>query len=71
MTHHDDFRLRPGSDPHYLNIDVAGTEIGYLYLAPDGSVVRSWAHDLKDRDRVTFISRCYTAALQAAGVLAR
>jgi hypothetical protein len=61
-----DIRLRPGHDPRYLNIDVAGTEIGHLRLAADGRVLRSWAEHLEDRDLITFVERCYTAGFHTA-----
>jgi hypothetical protein len=66
MTIPADIRLRPGHDPRYLNIDVAGTEVGHLRIAADGRVVSSWAEHLEDRDLITFVERCYTAALQTA-----
>jgi hypothetical protein len=59
-------QLRPGHDPRYVNIDVAGTEVGHLRLAADGRVVSSWAKHLKDRGLITLVERCYTAGLQTA-----
>jgi hypothetical protein len=60
-----EIRLRSGYNPKYLNIDVDGLEIGHLTLAPDGEVVGSWADELKDRDLVALVCRCYLAAFES------
>jgi hypothetical protein len=66
MSFPTDIRLRPGRDPRYLNIDVADTEVGHLRLAADGRILSSWAEHLEDRDLLTLVGRCYTAALEVA-----
>lgn len=70
MTIPTDITLRPGYDRRFLNIDVAGKELGHLRLADDGHVVDRWANFLEDRPLVLFVERCYTAALHQASARA-
>lgn len=58
----EDLQLRSERDPHYVNIDVAGKEIGHLVINDDGQVTRSWAVHIENRRLMALVSCVFSAA---------
>ncbi|MFI6681745.1 hypothetical protein [Kribbella sp. NPDC050470] len=41
-------RARRGRNPHFVNVDVAQREVGYLELSSAGEIVKSVVHEETD-----------------------
>ncbi|MGW1345283.1 hypothetical protein ACWCOV_29845 [Kribbella sp. NPDC002412] len=55
-------RTRRGRDPHFVNVDVAQREVGYLELSNDGEIVSSGVHDETQAGHAALIDELWRLA---------
>lgn len=63
-------RMRWGSNPHFINVDLDGNEIGYLLLSGSGEIVRAVVNDEDNVEHGMFVSEIRRLAEPIAGAAA-
>ncbi|MFF0266873.1 hypothetical protein [Kribbella sp. NPDC004536] len=63
-------RARWGRNPHYVNVDLARSEIGYLELNHLGEVVRVVVHDSTNEEHRIYLDEIHRLAEAFVGAAA-
>lgn len=61
---------RVGSDPHFVNVDFAYSEVGYLELDSWGEVVRAVVHDSTNEEHRMYVDEVRRLAEPSIGAAA-
>ncbi|TQJ16353.1 hypothetical protein FB475_0447 [Kribbella jejuensis] len=63
-------RTRWGTNPHYVNVDLSRSEIGYLELNHLGEVVRAVVHDSTNVEHRMYLDEIHRLAEPFVGAAA-